>query len=270
MGEDSYQGASLVLASDGNFYGTTVWGGTNPAGEGMNQGTIFRLTPDFTLTTLYTFCQQPGCADGAQPFGLIQGINGNLYGATYFGGPNEGPTGAGTIFQLSLNGEFSTFYSFCPSNNCGGGYAPVALIQGMDGNFYGATSSAGTFQGSANGPGTIFKLTPGGQFTVLYTLAVSGGIGYPVVGIGQGSDGNFYGTTLAGGTGTNATGTVFEFTLAGTFSTLYQFIYGNSLTDYSGPSSGVIQATDGNLYGEVGSPGAVFELTTGGFADGTR
>lgn len=89
--------AALVQASDGNFYGTTSLSG------GHGGGTIFRIAPSGTLTTLYAFCSQSGCADGKSPYGgLIQDSDGSLYGTTRYGGANGGIEGYGTIFRLSL------------------------------------------------------------------------------------------------------------------------------------------------------------------------
>src|SRR5581483_2420266 len=101
---------SLVLANDGNFYGTTTQGGAN------QNGTVFKLTSAGKLTTLYSFCSSSNCPDGSLPLaGLIQGANGNLYGVTEGGGS----TGFGTIFEITRAGKLSTLYSFCSSGNCG-------------------------------------------------------------------------------------------------------------------------------------------------------
>src|SRR5208282_6384104 len=73
----------LIQGTDGNFYGTTSGGGV------YDQGTAFKVTPGGTLTTLYTFCSQINCTDGAEPdAGLVQGTNGNFYGTTVNGGAN--------------------------------------------------------------------------------------------------------------------------------------------------------------------------------------
>ena len=80
--------AGLIQGSDGNFYGTTAGIGM---GFGSSNGTVFKITPAGALTTLYSFCGQPNCADGAHPqASLIQGSDGNFYGTTQYGGANVG------------------------------------------------------------------------------------------------------------------------------------------------------------------------------------
>jgi uncharacterized repeat protein (TIGR03803 family) len=135
------------LANDQNFYGTTYAGGA------YNAGTVFRLTPSGTLTTLYSFCQQTACVDGFQPYGaLVQGTDGLLYGTTVYGGAH----GQGSVFSIATSGEtFTTVYSFyCCSD---GALPESALVQGSNGDFYGTTSY-----------GTIFEITPQGTLTTLY------------------------------------------------------------------------------------------------------
>src|ERR1019366_4664637 len=151
----------LVLATDGNFYGTTSTGGNN----GTNAGTAFRITTSGTLTTLYNFCQQQYCGDGAQPMQIIQGRDGNFYGVTISGG--NGETGCGTVFKLTLSGNRTVLHSFCLQTSCTDGPEPAAaLVRGSDGNFYGTTSAGG-----ANYAGVIFKVTPNGTYTILHSFA---------------------------------------------------------------------------------------------------
>ena len=110
--------------------------------------------PAQTLTTLYSFCSQSGCPDGAGPYaGLVQATNGGLYGTTYNGGSNS----AGTIFKITPGGTLTTLYSFCSQTNCTDGTGPQAgLVQAANGDLYGTTANGG-----ANSAGTIFKITPG-------------------------------------------------------------------------------------------------------------
>ncbi len=306
---------TLVQATDGNFYGTTVSGGA------YNKGTVFKITPGGTLTTLYSFCAQSSCPDGAgigAP--LVQGTDGNLYGTTTSGGadgygtvfkitptgtlttlhtfdlifdPNDGgtpggliqatdgnfygpasaggPGGFGTIFKITPSGTLTTLYSFCPQGfSCVDGVAPLAaLVQGTDGNFYGTTSDLGAHIG-----GTVFQITPGGTLTTLYSFCalLNCPDGYnpfkaPLV---QGTDGNFYGTTVGGGAASS--GTVFKITPAGTLTTLHSFCSVGFCTDGIDPYTGVIQGRDGNFYGTTYSGGSdgfsgygtAFEITAAG------
>ena len=106
----------MIHDSKGNFYGTTSDGGENDA------GTVFKLTPSGTLTTLYSFCSQSNCADGVEPrAGLIQDSDGNFYGTTFTGG-NENDDG--TVFKLTPSGTLTTLYSFCSQSGCSDGSLP--------------------------------------------------------------------------------------------------------------------------------------------------
>jgi uncharacterized repeat protein (TIGR03803 family) len=181
--------AGLVQATNGDFYGTALHGGVN------GYGTVYKVTPGGTGTTLYSFCSQSDCADGESPkAALIQGIDGNLYGTTYAGGVK----GDGTVFKITPSGALTTLYAFCSQSNCTDGANPVAaLVQGTDGNFYGTT-----YAGGANGDGTLFKMTPDGTLTTLYTFCSQSNCtdgSEPAASLIQGTDGDFYGTTDSGG-----------------------------------------------------------------------
>jgi uncharacterized repeat protein (TIGR03803 family) len=180
----------LIQASDGNIYGTTEGGGS------AGYGTIFKLTPDGSLTTLINFNKM----NGANPAGIMQSSDGNFYGTTKAGGPSND----GTIFQMTPDGVLTTLINF-DSNN---GQEPYAgLIQGSDGDFYGTTILGGL----AN-KGTVFQLVHGtGSQFILNTLVNfdSTNGANPQGGLVQGRDGYFYGTTTAGGSSNE--GTVFRF-----------------------------------------------------------
>ena len=140
--------SSLIQGTDGNFYGTTNHGGANcGSGPESGCGTFFKITPEGTLTTLYSFCARPSCTDGAYPSGaLVQAIDRNFYGTTYSGGyPNECvPYGCGTVFKITPSGTLTTLYSFCSGIGCPDGFYPSAgLVQASDGNFYGTTLENG-------------------------------------------------------------------------------------------------------------------------------
>ena len=239
--DGSTPAAQLIQGSDGNFYGTTVAGGAS------NNGTVFKITPGGTETVLYSIM---GGNDGANPqAGVLQGSDGNFYGTTSVSGVHN----AGTVFKVTPGGTETILYSFAGGND---GLDPVgSLIQGSDGNFYGTTLLGGT-----SNVGTVFKITPSGAETVLYSFAGSDGA-YPYAALFQGSDGNFYGTTNSGGT--SNIGTVFRITPSGTETTLHSFTGGN---DGGYPYGPLILGSDGSFYGTTysygsHSNGTVFKVT---------
>jgi uncharacterized protein (TIGR03437 family) len=252
--------SALVQGTDGSFYGTT------PGGGPSQNGTIFKIAPDGTFTTLYGFCAQSDCPDGSLPNGLVQASDGNLYGTTQTGGANNSQ---GTVFKITPAGTLTTLYSFCPQSSCADGENPLAgLIQASDGNFYGTTSASGA---STHFGGTVFKITPSGKLTTLYnfcSLASCADGSQPAAGLTQGSDGNFYGTTPHGGANTeNNDGTVFKITPGGTLTTLHSFCSVSDCADGLSPATGLIQASDGNFYGtsaDGGPGGSVYKITPGG------
>jgi uncharacterized repeat protein (TIGR03803 family) len=141
----------LVQATNGDLYGSTEVGGANAIGYA---GTVFKVTPSGTLTTLYSFCSQSGCLDGAQPVGaLVEATNGEFYGTTYEGGRQDG----GTVFKITPSGTLTTLYRFCRQLACTDGLGPYAgLVQATNGDFYGTTGTGG-----ASGFGTVFRLSVG-------------------------------------------------------------------------------------------------------------
>ena len=157
--DGEYTYATPVQGTDGNFYGTTYLGGSKES------GTVFKLTPGGTLTTLHTF----GGPDGSQPLaGLVQASNGNFYGTTYMGGSQ----GDGEVFKVTASGALTTLHSFCSQSGCTDGRNPFAglMIQGIDGNLYGTT-----LEGGAKGFGTVFKITPSGTFSTLHSFCTLSG-----------------------------------------------------------------------------------------------
>jgi uncharacterized repeat protein (TIGR03803 family) len=189
----------LFQASDGDFYGTTLYGGENdtyPCNEGC--GTLFKITSQGKLTRLYSFCSEPNCADGSSPTsGLMQAADGTLYGTANGGGAND----LGTVFKL-VGYKPTIIYSFCSLPNCADGIGPNGtLIQATDGNFYGTTEYGGVSEFCHIAScGTIFQLTPAGVLTTLYDFGFDGV--EPEAGLTQGTDGSFYGTTTNGSYGT--------------------------------------------------------------------
>jgi uncharacterized repeat protein (TIGR03803 family) len=252
--------ASPVQGVDGNLYGTALEGGA------FNWGTVFKLTPDGTLTTIYTFCSQTNCTDGAEPeVGLSLGKDGNFYGTTLAGGAQF----AGTIYTMTPEGSLRILYSFCSQTDCADGYGPRAVpVQATDGNFYGTTLYGGAYgdgDSFENNYGTVFKITPGGALTTLHSF--DGTDGSNPVGLVQATDGNLYGTTETGGA--YGYGTVFKITPQGSLSTLYNFCSQANCADGSEPTSALVQATNGSFYGTTNGGGAnkdgtVFKITTRG------
>ena len=257
----SNPGAGIIQASDGNFYGTTVLGGTAGA------GTIFQVTPDGFFTTLYSFGSST--SDGLYPLGaLVQGPDGVFYGTTYAGGMGDCPgvifknTNCGTIFSAGPKGAFSTLYAF--GQTAGDGTNPgSALILAKDGNFYGTTN-----YGGANGAGTFFEMTSAGVVSILYSFGASATDGvHPGWGVVQGADGNFYGVTSQGGSSSlclAGCGSFFQITPAGVETQLH--LFGSSQTDGTQPGSTPIQGTNGSFYGTAAGGGAskdgmVYQLT---------
>jgi uncharacterized repeat protein (TIGR03803 family) len=262
----------LLLAADGNFYGTMQYGGANAA------GTVFKITPRGELTTLYSFCAQISdglCADGAFPSTLVQGANGNFYGVTGSGGNTLGPNlvcyadhapisadGCGTAFEITPAGKLTTLYNFCSKVNAAGdctdGEDPGGLIMDPDGNLYGAAGGGDGGSQFDDGGGIVFKMTPTGKLTTLYNFcsqtncADGAGPGLQV----QAANGNFYGTTSFGGTYNS--GTFFEITPEGTLTTIESL---KNLLD-------LMQGTDENFYGTAGEgahkAGSLFKLTAAG------
>lgn len=253
-GYEPYAG-SLVQGANGDFYGTTYRGGAGTFGG--TAGTIFKITSAGKLTTLYSFCSQPGCSDGAGPWaGLVQATNGDFYGTTYWGGSMY----SGTIFRLSQSGRLSTLYSFCSQSRCSDGAYPTGgLVQGTDGNLYGTTSGPG------NG-GTVFKITTTGTLTTLYHFCSFYGCpdgSIPMAGLVQGTDGNLYGTTSEGGVAAYGCGglhlygcgSIFRITRSGKLTKLYDFCSQSGCTDGALPQSVLMQGTDGNFYGSTNDGG---------------
>ena len=243
---------TVVQGTDGNFYGAAD-------GGVYDQGQIFRMTPDGEITTIYSFCAQTGCPDGSfLDRGPILGSEGNLYGVT------EGGTGAsGTFYKMTLDGEITTLYTFCPNAGCADGQAPRGVILASDGNFYGVTEIGGKFS-----EGTIFSISPTGKFKLLHTFCSQSNCTdganptYPPV---QGIDGNFYGTAYDGGTHNG--GVIYQITAAGAFKVLYNFSGCQTSCPTGFLPVAILQDSAGNLFGTTAgggtkNDGTVFEFTS--------
>jgi uncharacterized repeat protein (TIGR03803 family) len=245
----------VVQATDGNFYGTTAFGGNG-------NGNVYRMTPSGRVTSIYSFCSQANCADGQTPITTpILGSDGNLYGVTWTGG--IAGVGGGVLYKMTLNGRITILHVFCSDSGCTDGVNPSAVIQASDGNFYGTAS------GGMNGVGIIFKISPSGTYNVLYPFCsqancIDGGyVGVPPI---QGRDGNFYGVTDGGGT--EGGGVFYELTSAGTYQVLHNFCLTGSCPEGSIPNT-IVQDAKGNFFGTTLSGGSfiagtAFEITPTG------
>ena len=198
-----------------------------------------------TVTVVATF---PGNAQF--PGQLIQGAGGNFYGATARGGPSN----FGTIFRMTPQGGLSRLFS---SSAADGSPLPrAALVQGRGGYLYGATFGGGTF-----GRGSIFKISRTGTIQTLHSLCQQASCpdGFQLNGgLVRGLDGWIYGTTDHGGAANK--GVVFRIGPHGTYEVVHSFVRS---TKHIGvfPGGGLVQASDGNLYG-VCQGGGTYDLGT--------
>ena len=253
--------AGGLIRADGNFYGTSVYGGI------YNKGTVFRMTPDGDVTTLHSFSG----ADGELTYvGLVQASNGLLYGTSSAGGSDND----GTIFSISIDGMFQLIHQFTPSG-LGLSAPDQPLVQARDGNLYGTSWFGGDFS-----QGAVFRMTPEGVITIIHSFderAAGGFSGIHPQGITVGSDGFLYGVTyasksIAGCKDTSqGCGGVYKMTLDG------DLVWGFDLTTAIGdrPIYPMVEAPDGNLYGTAtyggfgpyAGEGTVFRVAREGHAE---
>jgi uncharacterized repeat protein (TIGR03803 family) len=199
----------LIQGSDGDFYGTTTGGGSN------NEGTVFQITPQGTLTTIYQIPNSLAVGQITQ-VPLFQGSDSNFYGISDIGGTG----GHGLVFRVTSQGTFTAIYNFCTNGVglCVDGNEPLASLIQVGGNLYGTARSGG-----ANSGGIVFSMPLDGLpdnslvpfFSFCSSCLPEGND--PTAPLVFGSDNNFYGTTSEGGTG--SAGTVFQLTSAGTLTT---------------------------------------------------
>lgn len=220
--------SSMLQASDGNFYGVTNAGGANGAGS------VYLLTPAGVMSTVYSFT---GLNDGGFPAaGLVEGVDGLLYGTTTLGGAN----GLGTIYRLQA-GVVTTLHSFDP--NADGNSAYSALIPASDGNLYGTLAQGGYDPMTEDyAGGTLFGVSTTGDFLDLYSFPEDGSLGsLPSARLVQASDGNLWGTTSNGGM--YGYGTAFFWNPAGGLKVMHDF------TEAEGESLYGLAEFGGSLYG---------------------
>ena len=230
----------VIQASDGNFYGTTRSGGA------LGRGTIYRVTPAGDYAEIYSFTGGP---DGGLPTGgLIEARPGLLYGTTSRSDTN----GAGTIFQVTLDGRFTVLHGF-RGDAAEGGAPQTGLIDGGDGHFYGTTSSWST----ANG-GTVYRLSPDGLVTVLHVFNRTIDGAEPGR-LSRGADGKLYVAATTNG-GDSSDATVFSVARDGTVTPLHTFV------GEGGVASSLVETREGSLYG-ISSRGMMFTIDpSGGFS----
>ncbi|MEN9391559.1 MAG: hypothetical protein RL017_857, partial [Pseudomonadota bacterium] len=201
-------------------------------------------------SVLYSF---QGGSDGSSPrSALIMGANGNLYGTTYYGGAMN----YGTVFKITSQGQETILYSFQGGND--GAFPSAGLIMDVNGNLYGTT-----YEGGGKDTGTVFKISPQGQETILYDFQGGTDGSNPLAGLIMDANGNLYGTTNGGG---NNTGTVFKISPNGVESVLHYFESG---LDGSSPQGTLVLDSNGNLYGTttvggINNSGTVFKITSQG------
>jgi len=221
---------------DGNLYGTTASGGLCSA-IAQGCGTVYKSTRS-GFSTLHQF----DLADGYWPEAtLIQATDGNFYGTTPYGGPNNCFNGfnCGNVFKIAPSGKLTVLYNF--TFDATTGFTPYApLVQGADGNFYGTTAGD---EVAGDSYGSVFKLTPSGNFTTLHNFSYADAT-LALAGLVEGSDGKFYGmTTGCDGTGW---GSIYRISPHGRFSVLYNFDGSTA-----GCPTSLVQHTNGILYGEA-------------------
>ncbi len=239
----------LVRDSSGNLYGTTWAGGAD------NRGTVFGLSADGTETMLYSFGSEG--TDGTHPVaGLIRNAAGSLYGTTVWGGGAGclSDSGCGTVFEVTASGTGRTWYNLTGAADGGNPFS--TLVRDSVGNLYGTTVYGGDLScGEGLGCGTVFKVDPAGNETVLYSFTDLDGDGAnPYAGLVKDSAGNLYGTTINGGDGEcdGGCGTVFEVTATGEETVLHSFRWRSGAY----PEGGLLRDRAGNLYGTTYMGGA--------------
>jgi uncharacterized repeat protein (TIGR03803 family) len=249
---DGENPVALFVGTDGNFYGTTVYGGNSRNING--DGTVFKMTPSGQLSTIYSFCSLPNCSDGGDPSSLVLGADGNFYGTAAY---NHLRSTHGNIFRITPAGKRTVLHRFCSQPHCTDGSNPFGgLVQGRNGTLYGTTFYGGANEASCfQGCGTVFEITPAGQFTTLDNFCSQtdctdgdGPEASPVLD----ARGNLYGTATFGGIlqcFTGGCGTAFEINPARQFTVLYSFCSQNECSDGYTPRAQPLLSTNGNLYG---------------------
>ena len=258
---DGVEPSTLVPGNTNNFLGVADNGGANDA------GTIFSTSVDNPFTLVHTF---NAATDGSLPAtGLTADGQGNFYGTTTQGGPNNG----GVVYKLAVDGTFSVIHAFLLGGEGGdvnGTNPESALVANGTDGFLGTTESGGT-----SGYGTVYRIGSDGTFAKIHDFTFSDGAS-PIAGLVPDGTGGFLGLTAEGGVG--RTGTIYRITPAGQFTLLYSFsstdsaIGGNN--DGVSPNSALVTDGQGNFYGVapeggLAARGTVFKFTTDGTLTGS-
>jgi uncharacterized repeat protein (TIGR03803 family) len=198
-GGDGAAPTGIIQAADGLFYGAGASGGDVVSCAPDGCGVLFRSDKAGHVTVLHEF----HATDGIGLTGLIQGMDGNLYGTTVSGGQPSGG-GAGTIFRMDTAGNFTVLYAFTGGFACCDAGARAAQpLQAGDGNLYGTTSAGGAFRDIQHqgGFGTVYQFNLVSRaLTILHSFNPADGNGiYPNGPLVHAGDGFFYGTTREGG-----------------------------------------------------------------------
>jgi len=238
--------ASLVQDGSGNLYGTTIAGGT---GWG---GVVFEVNAAGTETVLHSFTGYDGTGDGALPdSALLRDNAGNLYGTTFYGGGDGTGCGGscGTVFELDTSGTETVLYSF--AGGTADGCNPYGgVIRDKLGNFYGTTTSCGSF-----GQGTVWKLSKDGKETLLHSFNGADGASPNFGNLLMDKQGSLYGVTQEGGSANR--GVVYKLSKSGRIDVLHNFIPGHGATpDGCTPVGTLVMDQEGTLYGTTESCGA--------------
>jgi uncharacterized repeat protein (TIGR03803 family) len=270
--DGSHPQGNLLIGSDGEIYGITAYGGTgsacvNDGTQPTGCGTVFKITLQGKLTTIYSFCVDSCVPGDTSEGGLTQLQQGRYMATANSGGTGSGGPqceyGCGTIFDITSVGDVTSLYNFCVQDNCPDGAHPSAgLVLGTNGVFYGTS-----LNGGAGDDGTIFSFTtPGNHVKTLHSFCVKSGCPdgeYPDSALIQAADGVLYGNTPLGGT--HGGGTLFSITTAGDFTTLHEFCVQQDCFDGLSPVAQLVQATSGIMYGIAGGGnpgnGVVYSLT---------
>lgn len=239
---------TLVEVGNGEFYGATDTGGiVNNLCDVDGCGLIFRVTTGGQKTTVHPFGAIS--ADGFRPIGLTLGTDGILYGTTAVGGAQS----QGTVFTVSAEGTYTILHAFGSLGSGAAAYPYGSLVEGSDGNFYGASryGGIGRFDLCELGCGTLYRISPTGAETMVYAFSETANGAFPNGAVPEGSliagsDGNLYGLTSYGGAGW---GVIFKSTLTGVESAIYQFNRPPPNTFVGPIPSGLVRSLNGNLYG---------------------